>query len=322
MSSVALVAIQLEVNAEVLASPQAYRAHIDDVAACALEDAAGADHRVLVFPELAGHLALLALAPASAQRAPTLARALAASAVRRPLDVLRGVASARTLGPRHAVLAALAPDGERYWRQTFAPLAKRHAAYVVAGSHLRLAPDGDLTNATLVFDPEGRAIATFDKVNLVAGTEDLAPGAFGLARGDRDRAPIVDAPGVGALAVAIGYDRALAPRTTTERFHPMPPAIAAAGGAAILANPIAHRIVGGGADGALFDDGELAAATAASGARTAVAAHLVGRVLELAFAGASAIVARDAGTGAIATLARAGTTDQGGHLVRVISPGP
>ena len=68
-----------------------------------------------MLPEIAGHLALLATAPAAAHRATTLSGALAASALRRPLDVLRGVASTRTLAPKHAVLGALAPDGEAMW---------------------------------------------------------------------------------------------------------------------------------------------------------------------------------------------------------------
>ena len=76
---------------------------------------------------------------AAAHKAKTLGAALAAAAVRRPLEVLRGVATTRLLDPRHAVLAALAPDGERFWRGVFGPLARRHGAYVVAGSHLRLA---------------------------------------------------------------------------------------------------------------------------------------------------------------------------------------
>ena len=86
-----------------------------------------ADARLVVFPEVAGHLALLrARAAARAHSAKTLAGALAAAAVRRPFDVLRGVATTRLLDARHAVLAALAPDGERWWKSVFGPLAKQH----------------------------------------------------------------------------------------------------------------------------------------------------------------------------------------------------
>src|SRR5204862_5320207 len=102
-------------------------------------------------------------------------------------EVVRGVATPRVLAPRHAVPAALAPDGERYWRSVFSPLAQRHAAYVVAGSHLRLAPDGSLTNGSLLFAPDGRCIATTDKINLVPGMEDAAPGGLGRPRGSAER---------------------------------------------------------------------------------------------------------------------------------------
>ena len=180
----ALIAVQLEVDPEVLASGDAYRAHIEDMVACAVEEAGEADARLVVVPEIAGHLALLALGPPAAHRATTLTGALAASAVRRPLDVLRGVASTRTLAPKHAVLGALAPDGEKYWRSIFGPLARKHAAWIVAGSHLRLATTGDLTNSSLTFAPTGVCVATTDKVNLVPGLEDGAPKGLGLARGD------------------------------------------------------------------------------------------------------------------------------------------
>src|SRR6185503_5164241 len=145
------------------------------------------------------------LAPPAAHRARSLGAALAASAVRRPLDVLRGVASARTLHPRHAVLAALAPDGEKYWRSVFGPLARKHHAWIVAGTHLRLASNGDLTNASFTFAPDGRCVATTDKVNLVPGMEDGAPKGLHLARGDLERLPVVETP-FGKVATLICYD--------------------------------------------------------------------------------------------------------------------
>ena len=108
MTRVALVAVQLEIGPDVLASPDAYRLHIQAAMGRALDAAGRADARLVVFPEIAGHLALYALAPTAARKAKTLAAALAAAAVRRPLDVLRGVASTRLLDAKHAVLAALA----------------------------------------------------------------------------------------------------------------------------------------------------------------------------------------------------------------------
>lgn len=330
----ALIAIQLEISAEVVATGDAYRRHIEDAAARAVAAAGDADARLIVVPELAGHLALLALAPPQAHRAKTLGAALAASAVRRPLDVLRGVASTRTLHPRHAILAALAPDGERYWRGVFGPLARRHAAYVVAGSHLRLAANGDLTNASYLFAPDGRCVATTDKVNLVPGMEDGAPKALGLARGDADRLPITETP-FGRVATLICYDGFHTPHTTLERFVPLPDRLAARD-LAIVANPAANpwpwterwpppsmtspasehatRAVQWQIEGL---PGSLARIPFA---HWGVTAHLVGHVLDLRFDGASEIL--EVSGGEVRVLARAAHHDRGGHVVAVVVQAP
>jgi predicted amidohydrolase len=328
---VGLVAVQLEVDAAVLASGDAYRAHIDDAAACAVEEAGAADARFIVFPEIAGHLALLALAPREAHHAKSLGAALAAAAIRRPLEVLRGVASTRTLAPKHAVLAALAPDGERYWRSVFGPLAKKHDAYVVAGSHLRLAPDGDLTNASLLFSPDGRSIATTDKINLVPGIEDAAPGGLGLARGSLEKLPLVDTP-FGRVCTLICYDGFCEPHTTLERFVPLGPELAAKGGVAIAANPAANpwywdepwppkklanarEVEPGTRCGQWKREGLVGSLERVPFAKYGVTAHLVGHVLDLHFDGCSEIVER--GDAGVRVLARAPHHDTGGHVVSV-----
>jgi predicted amidohydrolase len=276
---VALVAVQLDIGPEMFASADAYRSALDDAAASALAPVAGADARLVVFPELAGHLALYALAPAPARRAKTLATALAAAAVRRPLEVLRGAATTFRLGPRHAILAALAPDGERWWKSVFGPLARRHDAYVVAGSHLRLGGSGELTNASLLYAPDGRLVATTDKVNLVPGVEDAAKGGLGLSRGDAGALPVVDTA-FGKLCTLIGYDAASRPRTAEERFQPLAPGISAD----VIANPAANP------------SGIAATLLEHPCARFAVTAHLSGRVLDLHFDGQSQILERsDAG---------------------------
>ena len=280
---VALAAIQLEIGAEVLASADAYRRHLDDAAACALAAAGTAGARLVVFPELAGHLALYALAPPAARRGKTLAAALASAAVRRPLEVLRGVASTRLLDARHAVLAALAPDAEKFWKSVFGPLARRHAAYVVAGSHLRLAPGGELTNASLLFSPDGRLVATTDKVNLVPGVEDAARGGLGLTRGDVDALPVVDTP-FGRVATLIGYDVLREPQTAGERFVPVAPRLAARGGVTVVAHPVAAR--------GPWREGIADVLAATPFARFAVSAHVVGEVLDLRFEGTSAVLER------------------------------
>lgn len=324
----ALVAVQLEIGQAVLASADAYRMHIEYETARALDSASRADARLVVFPELAGHLALYALAPAAAHKTKTLAAALAASAVRRPLDVLRGVATTRLLDPKHAVLAALAPDGERFWKSVFGPLARKHDAFVVAGSHLRLGPDGELTNASLTFGPDGRLLATTDKVNLVPGMEDGARGALALARGDAN-IPIVETP-LGKLTTLICYDAFREPHTKFERFEPLGPLLHKRSGVDIVANPAANPWPW--RDAWKFaDEGETASRAEqwdteglcgslrqTPFARFGVTAHLVGRVLDLAFEGTSEIVERGA-DGEVRVLARAEHHDHGGHVAALVS---
>jgi predicted amidohydrolase len=268
---VALVAIQLDIGPDVLASADAYRRALE----ASVVVPAGADARLIVFPELAGHLALVALAPERARRAKTLASALAAAAVRRPFEMLRGAATAVRLGPRHAILSALAPDGERFWKSVFGPLARRLDAYVVAGSHLRLGSGGELTNASLLYAPDGRLLATTDKVNLVPGVEDAVKGGLGLSRGTADALPVIPTP-FGRLATLIGYDAALAPRSPEERFQPL--------GDHVAADIIAHPTTNFG------DVAPLLAAHAT--ARYGVTAHLRGSVLDLAFDGESRVIGR------------------------------
>ena len=303
---VSLIAVQLEIDAAVLATADRYRAHIDEMVACAVEEAGDVDARLVVLPEIAGHLGLLALAPPPAHKRRSLGEALAMAAVRRPLEVLRGFSTTRLLQPRHAVLAALAPDGERYWRSVMGPLARRHDAYVVAGSHLRLGPEGDLTNASFLFAPDGRCIATTDKVNLVPGREDGAPGGLGLARGEAEHLPIVATP-LGTVATLIGYDAFAAPHTELERFVPLGASLRARGGVAIAANPAA------------LDEGVGLAASLreVAFARFGVTAQLVGNVLDLQFSGTSQIVARD--TDGVHELARTGSTAHGGHVVAAVT---
>lgn len=331
---VALIAVQLEIEASLLASPEIYRGHLEAAMARALDAAGDAEHRVVVFPELAGYLAVLALAPPAAHRARTLAAAVTAAAVRRPLELLRGVATTRLLDPRHAMFAAIAPDAERFWRGVFGPLARRHRAYVVAGSHLRLATGGDLTNASFTFAPDGRLLATTDKINLVPGVEDRAPRALGLARGDEERLPIVEAP-FGKLCTLICYDAFREPYTAQERFAPLGPALVARGGVAVVANPSANpwrwreawpppRFAGQTRETAARSreaqwqaEGLPASLAAHPFARWGVTAHLVGDLFDLSFDGQSEILERHA-TG-VRTLARADRHDGGGHVTCVVT---
>jgi predicted amidohydrolase len=310
----ALAAVQLTIDADVLASGDAYRAHIETAARAAMveiEKGGAWDHGLLVFPELAGHLALLALAPPAAHRAKTVAAALGAASIRRPLDVLRGVVTTRLLDPRHAVMAALAPDAEKYWRGIFGPLARAHRMHVCSGSHLRLGSNGELTSSSFMFAPDGRLLATTSKVNLVPGVEDRAPGGLGLARGDAEVLPIVDAP-FGKLATLIGYDAAPEPITELERFIPLMPRLVRRGGVTVVANPESDRRA---------TEGHRAGLGVAMGespfARWGVTAHLVGEVLDLSVGARSEILERTA-TGT-RVLARAESGESGAVVAASVS---
>jgi predicted amidohydrolase len=320
----ALVAVQLEIGTEVLASAAVYRRSIEDAAARAIDAAGPAEARLVVFPEIAGHLALYASAGPAARRAKTLGAALASAAVRRPLEVLRGVVSTRLLDARHAVLAALAPDGERWWKSVFGPLARRFEAYIVAGSHLRLGPGGDLTNASMLFGPDGKLLATTDKVNLVPGLEDGAKGGLALARGTVDAIPIVETA-LGRIATLICYDGFREAHTKHERFVAVGARIAARGCVEIVANPAANpwpwRAPWPHGEGSREEQWEregLPGTLAQTPfAHFGITAHLVGKVLDLSFDGASEILER---TGAgVRRLARAERHDRGGHLTTTIS---
>jgi predicted amidohydrolase len=310
-----LIAVQLELGEAQLASADAYRRATDDAVIAAVDASARSGATLIVLPELAGCFALYALAPARARKAGTLARALGAAALRRPLDVLRGVATAHVLDARHAVLAALAPDAEQLWRGIVGPLARRCGAHVVAGSHLHLAASGELTNAAMMFGPDGRLLATTDKVNLVPGLEDGAPGALKLARGSAARVPIVELAGLGKVATLIGYDGCVGPATAHERWEPVVERLAARGGVDIVANPAASSRI----PAEHWQRAGLRAAMAASRvARYGVVAHLVGRVLDLGFAGVSEIAARRGDE--VSVLARAADAERGGHACAYVEP--
>ncbi|MFT3700478.1 MAG: nitrilase-related carbon-nitrogen hydrolase [Kofleriaceae bacterium] len=284
-----LEAVELTIDEDVLANADAYRRHIENSVASAQDGGP----RLVVFPELAGHLALFAL---SGRKANTVAGALAQAAVRRPIEMLRGIATTRRMTSRHAVLAALAPDGERWWKAVFAPLAQKLNAYVVAGSHLRVATDGALTNASFLFGPNGALLATTDKVNLDPGVEDAAPGGLALDRGEPEAIPITQTP-FGTIATLIGYDAATEPRSPHERFVSLPEQLVKRGGVTVLANPAAN-----------MPEGLEMTFEAHPVARYGVTARLKGKVLDLAYDGGTEIVERTPGrSDGVTVLARGGS---------------
>ena len=158
-----------------------------------------------------------------------------------------------------------------------------------------------------LFAPDGALLATTDKVNLLVGVEDGAPGGLGLTRGDAAKLPIVTTP-LGTLATLIGYDAFGAPRTATERFVAVGEQITVRGGCAIVANPAgsyAHHAAGW-------------PSAIGAGARGASRRHRAPRrrLLDLRYAGASEIVTREA-SGEVRVVARAPSADHGGHVVAV-----
>lgn len=312
--AVALIAVQLALGPDDVARTDVLEGVIAGAVERALAQAGAADHRLIVVPEAIGLAALVALAPPRARDAPTIGQLLARSALGRPLAMLRGALDARTLEPRHAALVGLAPDVERWVTGAFARIARRHHAHVVAGSHLR-DDGGEVIAASTVFGPDGRPIATTDKVNLVAGVEDRTKGGLGLARGAVERRPRIPTP-FGAIAVLAGYDAFATPDSPHERFVALGPGIAAKGGVAVVANPAASV-------GEWREDvaerwrGRGLRATLASGpvARWGVTAHLVGRILDVSFAGESEIVRDD--LGAVQRVAAAGRADTGAAVTWV-----
>jgi predicted amidohydrolase len=314
--SVALIAVQLALGTDEVAGREPLEAAIVGAIGRALDQAGAADHRLVVMPEAIALAALVALAPPGARETGSFAQLLARSALRRPLSALRGALDARTLEPRHAALVGLAPDVDRWMHATFARAARRYRVHLVAGSHLRVDDRGEVVGTSETFDPDGRRLATTDKVNLLVGLEDRSRGGLGLARGDATRMPRIATP-FGALSVLIGYDAFVRADSPHERFVALGPTIAARGGVAVIANPAANPWPW---DRALDPDGGTCAerwrtrglpATLAAGpvARWGVTAHLVGRVLDLVFEGQSEII-RDA-DGTVEVVARAGHHDVG-----------
>jgi predicted amidohydrolase len=308
--SVGLVAVQLGLGPDDVARPEALEAALAAQVARALAQTGTAEHRLVVAPEAIGLAALVALAPVRAREAPTVGQLLARSALGRPLSMLRGALDARTLEPRHAALVGLAPDVDRWVRETFARIARREQVYLVGGSHVRVDERGEVIAAAYAFNPDGRPIATVDKVNLLAGLEDRTRGGLGLARAEAHRLPRIATP-FGELAVLIGYDGFAQPDSPHERFVPLGPAIAARGPVAVVANPAASPWAWTDEVAARWRSRGLRATLAGGGvARWGVTAHLVGRILDVSFEGESEIV-RAGPDGNVEVVARAGRPDAG-----------
>lgn len=314
MPDLSMVAVQLRISIARVERPAHYRQWISEAAERAADASAGATHRLFVFPEDVGHFVPLAFSPAAADAA-TVDEAFAALAVRSPLAMLRGAVSARSLDLKRAALTAFLPRSESLVRETFATVARRCGATVVSGSHLRVGPGGRITNSSCAFDPSGRLLAVTDKVNLVPGLEDGAPGGLNLSRGDPDQLPVVSAPW-GKLATLICYDGFAMAHTATERFADVGRRVDARG-ADVVANPAAnpwpwlgpwHFASAGDTrrrDEQWRQEGLRRSLAVARHTRWGITAHLCGTILDRQFEGRSEILQRDDGD--VTVLARART---------------
>lgn len=304
MSHLALAAVQLALTPMDLDSEQAFvrcleRAAHEAARACG--DAQDHD-RLFVFPENTGHFIPLIHAPRLAKRQRTLARAMAALALLRPLPVLRSMWSARRKALGQAVLLAVTPAADALMRRVFAKIARDHRAHVVAGSHLRPV-QGSVANTSYTFDPTGRLVAATDKANLVPGLEDASPGGLGLLRGCAQDLPVVHAPW-GRLATLICYDGFSRPHTRSEPGFVFMGEHADRLGVDVIANPAANPwpwnerwVFAEHGSGLLrreqwHEEGLPSTLAQLRGVRYGVTAQLCGRVLDFRFEGRSQIIAR------------------------------
>ncbi len=324
--TVALAAVQVRLELTDLESPGAFRASMDHHAHRAAEQCDGATHRLFVFPENLGHFSMLAFAPKAARNRATVDGAVGLLAASRPWSLAWAMLSHGTLSLKRGALLALAPQGERLMHETFCRIARRHAATVVAGSFLRVRPDGQVHNSSCTYDADGRRGAVTDKVNLVPEAEDSSPTGLGLARGDPDGIALVDTR-FGKLATLICYDGFCEAHTRGERFTAMGKRIDRAG-ADIIANPAANPWPWN--EGWYFaepgenilrkdqwrTEGLPATLATLEHVRYGVTAHLAGKILDQSFEGRSEILER--GDDGVKILAEAKTIDTSEVVVAMV----
>lgn len=301
----ALCAMQVRLTLDDLASERAFVAAVDRTVDMALPALAGADHRLLVFPEDIGHFIPLLYAPRAARRQPTMTRAMAFVAARHPLRLARAMWDGHTLDVQKGLMLSTMPAADRLMRAVFADVARRTNAFVVAGTHLRAAA-GAVTNTSYTFGPDGALIAVTNKVNLVPGLEDHRPGGVDLARGQLEQMPLVSTP-FGGLATVVCYDGFFVSHTRDEpEFVPVCPYVDDLG-ARVIANPSAnpwpwrgpwlYAFPGGPQTRDVQWQTEGLAGSMASlhNVRYGVTAHLCARILDFQFDGPSEILRRTDG---------------------------
>lgn len=206
-----LAAVQLAWSQALYATPDAFRARMLELGDDAVEGA-GSRARLVAFPELVALPLLLTVrGDAAALGAASFAAAVGRLA-RRDLGAWwRTAWRLRTIGAG-AVYGTYAVDAFRLWHDTFAEVARRTGAVVVAGTaflpdvdhepslgwHVR---DAAVHNAALTFSPCGSCLGRTAKVHLTPGAERSA----GLRRGRIDDLHPFDTV-AGRVGVAVCLD--------------------------------------------------------------------------------------------------------------------
>lgn len=326
-SSLALVAVQVSLDTGDASTPHGLRSQLEQLGQAAAQRSSRAGARLLVFPAGIGMAAALLHLPAEVRRAPAIDEAVRRLVRRQPLRALAGLLMARSLAPQHALWATVLPAADAWVRATFAAIARRHRATVVAGSVLRPGEGGTLVSTSYTFDPEGRLRGAVDKVNRLPTVEDGQGGRLRFARGTAEGQPVVHLPW-GSLGTLVDYDGFVAPHTRVERFAPVAPVLAAAG-ATVLANPAAHPwpwherfcFAPAGCDLSWAErwrsHGLAAALGSGASFRYGITAHSCGHCLGHEFSGVSQVLAqRD---GRVTTLAEAESCDRSEVVCAVVS---
>ncbi len=182
---------------------------------------------LVVFPENIGTFLGVAGHYTVARHAATTDGALTRVLLRKLPELVRTMVRFRLRDPKRAALLLLSSTVWPIYFRTFSELARKHQAWIVAGSALvarnrrgrdsyRYEPrDADVWNLSLTFDPDGWVVNETRKVNLVPTLEDV----LGLTPGCVDDLEPFDTP-MGRVGTMICYDGFAEPHTANEpRFR-------------------------------------------------------------------------------------------------------
>ncbi len=322
MPTIEIAACQVHVTLDDYTSEESFAAMLDragerlDRARTRGADGAFSRPCLAVFPEMIGSFLPVAGRERLVRGARSTDAALGRVALRSLPAVIRAMRAGAVWSPKVGFLLAAAPEVRRIYRTAFAAFARRHDAWVVAGSALlpknRLGDtadafepeDGRVYNTSYAFAPDGRHVGATRKVNLVPTLED----ALGLSPGDPAEVTPFEAP-FGRVATLICYDGFLVPHTEGELGFTRLLGACDARGASVIAHPAANPWAWG--ERWVFaaeDERQLRSeqwrsegieaqlgAGRFESVRYAVTAHLLGDVIDNHFEGRSQILERTAG---------------------------